>query len=282
MWAQFSDEIGQATKLSITQQSLAWTSGIGVGLVSVAAVPPFGAAAGVFAGKAVYDKSILSKVKQGLGGGKLGEVLNRWNDQCWREKGVIVRLDVKQGKQLSSPENEDRDVQKKKDKRKGQRQGYGRFELIFESATGIPSPTGSNSAELASRSLPEAAPTRTNTVPVEIEHTTFAEIQTTVHHPPLANEKATLASQARASWTSAHPSESPRSPLSDTNDIVPEDDDESLSPASDIARSPEPSPRRGLQDGEIPPIEESAERRPYNHSHNFTQASLAPAPLFAG
>lgn len=290
VWAQFSDEIVQATKLSLAQQSLAWTSGIGVGLVSVAAVPPFGAAAGVFAGKAVYDKSILNKVKQGLGGGKLGEVLNRWNEKCWREKGVLVHLTVKQGKQHTTrnDSNQSKDASRKKDKKKDQRQAYGRFELVFESASAVPSRIDTTVMGTNARAPVEIAETHTNTVPFELDDVTVAAVASTrpqLFHPMprLANEKAIAAAAARSSWTSAHPSEPPHWPVSDTEEdnTTPEATDRDLSPVSDVSQRSCVSPNRTSQDEEVSAVSEGAERRPYDHLNNFTNASLAPAPLFA-
>ncbi|KAL6719022.1 hypothetical protein ACLMJK_003257 [Lecanora helva] len=181
-WTQFSDEIIKATKLSVTQQSLAWTSAISVGLVSVAALPPFGAAAGVFIGKAVYDKSIMSNVRQGLEQGRLGEVLKRWNDECWREKGLVVTLVIKQGKDHHKHESETaRKESPKKDAKRRmkkdhasdsprkQRDEAGHFELVLESIDTVSSSVPDRSTVIL-RSSSDLEDIRTDTVPVELDN----------------------------------------------------------------------------------------------------------------
>jgi len=290
VWTRFSDEIVQATKLSLTQQSLAWTSGISVGLVSVAAVPPFGAAAGVFAGKAVYDKTVLSNVKQGLEQGKLGDVLKRWNEDCWREKGVVAKLVVKENKQSA---HDDRnfpspDSQKKKDKKKDQRKEAGRFELVLESTDAMTCSANNASANSGVETTVEIEGTPTNAVPIELDDSLPPELpprpsELPMPTPELADEKAAVADTARLSWTSGHPSESrhpPRNSLMQEN-AAREGTDEDLSPVSDVSRWSF-APRDPMsQDVEVSPVSESAGRRSYEHAFTPLDASLAPAPLFA-
>ena len=246
-WTRFSDGIVQATKLSLTQQSLAWTSGISAGLVGVSAVPPFGAAAGVFAGKAVYDKTVLKNVRQGLEQGKLGEVLKRWNEDFWREKGVVVKLVVKQNKHQIGEEGSSsgQDCSKKKLWKKEQKQAAGRFELVLESIERVASNADASDTSTDREATVEVHELLTDTLPAELDdttspsHTTYTNTvpfeldgdtiqppelpprsserfipspERTVRIPDLVNEKAAAAETARLSWTSAHPSETHSSP----------------------------------------------------------------------
>jgi len=274
-WTLFSDDIVQATKLSVMQQSVAWTSGIGVGLVSVAALPPFGAAAGVFAGKAVYDKTILDNVRQGLDDGRLGKVLKRWNDDYWRERGVVAKLGVKRKKQTGSP---DQDVQKAKEKRKERQREVGRFELVLDTAGATPYGGGSDE-----QTVFEVEDTHTNSVPVELA-SHVAGPSPFVHElpipiPEIANEKAAVAHHTRFSWTSAHPTEprpSPRFVLvtGDRPNHARE------TPVSAISQGPYAQRDRTSQDMEISPLSEVGGPTSFDLIQRSTEA-MTPAPLFS-
>lgn len=225
-WTSFSDSIVAATRLSLTQQSLAWTSGLSVGLVSVAAVPPFGAAAGVFAGKAVYDKNVLSNVRQGLEDGKLGEVLERWNREVWRGKGMSVRLVVRGGEKGEEEAKGEAKGKKGKEKEK-KRRDVGRFALLLEALPTISSPipiiepqvimaveephTNTNTFSLentATATTPPASQPPTSTLAL----TTNSTSTNNPHPTTFANEKAAVAAE-RLSWASStHPSERSASP----------------------------------------------------------------------
>ena len=307
-WARFSDEIVQATKLSLTQQSLAWTSGISVGLVSVAAVPPFGAAAGVFAGKAVYDKTVLNNVKNGLEQGKLGEVLKRWNEDCWREKGVRAKLVVKQNKQAPRKKGttSGTEGEKKKDKKKDQRQGAGRFELVLESASAVTINTNSINTVTSVTNSIEIEGLHTNTVPFELDddsHPPELPPRPSELHmptPELANGKAAVADKTRFSWASAHPLEYGNSSGDDSTDenitreaadeIAIQDQaetdgedgsmEEDQRPVSVVSRSSDAAQESLSRDVEISPIE-PAGRRSWDHIYTPMDKTLAPAPLFA-
>ena len=277
VWASFSDEIVQATKLSLKKQSLAWTSGIGIGLVSVAAVPPFGAAAGVFAGKAVYDKSILSKVKRGLEEGKLGEVLNSWNKNYWREKGVVIRLVMKQ--QRAEP-------QEKKERKKDQRREAGRFELVIDSAiTNSSGPVDANrrdAVEVEVDDTPSNHPPAElgNRSVAELGNRSAAELSTTmsgVRMPAskVVNEKVALANATRSSWeTAGLQGQSPLPRYITTHGHGRTNNtDEPESPISEVSG--------GSEDLDNRPVSAIEETYPYDRMTPVTESPLAPAPLFS-
>ena len=282
-WARFSDEIAQATKLSVTQQSLAWTSGIGVGLVSTAAVPPFGAAAGVFAGKAVYDESILNNVRQGLEQGKLGEVLKRWNEDCWRELGLVAKLVVKQNPNRADhdeSQTEQAGKKGKEKKKKDQPKTAGRFELVLESFDAVINSTDNSVEDVGMENTIEVEGSSPNAEPVELDSSDPPEIprrspDRPAYIPELASEKAAAVETVLLSTTSAHPLNlhhpSQTHLVTDTEKIQERRDDESpvsgSSPSSDSVHELDVSSianvvRRGSQD-------------------TVMDASLTPAPLFA-
>ena len=276
-WTRFSDDIVQATKLSVTQQSLAWTSGIGVGLVSVTAAPPFGAAAGVFAGKAVYDRSILKNVTQGLEQGKLGQVLKKWNEDCWREKGITVKLVVKQN---SNQTNQDEDRPGKKDKKqeKNKDRQKGRFQLVLESFDAVTGSTNASGVDTNTLSIIEIEDTPIAATPVEIGQSAPPELPRRSPNrpsptPELADEKAAAADLARLSMDSAHPSDRQQPPnVNHTADNVDE------SPTSDSRRWPGGVRDRPSQDPHVSSGSISVRRG----SQDLTMDEhLAPAPLFS-
>ena len=224
LWTLFSDEIVQATKLSISQQSIAWSSGIGIGIVAVSAVPPFGAAAGVFAGKGIYDKAVLNNVRKGLDQGKLGDVLKHWNEDYWREKGVTARLVVKHDKQGGSEQSRGSGgssrgiIWKKSSKRIGQDKGVGRFELLLE-PTGVtpedPEIAGDTNIDgqrlLDIESCPARRPARIRLANPDVELSAMVS-QLSTSTPDLAAEKATIADTASFSSASSHPAEVEQAP----------------------------------------------------------------------
>ena len=281
-WKLFSDDIVQATKLSLPKQSLVWTSGIGVGLVSVATLPPFGAAAGVFAGKVVYDKSVLTKVKNGLMEGKLESVMKRWNEDFWAHKGLAVEFVVKQNKQGA---NGDHKGQKKKDKKKDQQREAGRFELVIDSVAAMPKTADNDRHTYCSNTIIMEIMDNDETYnePVELASPTLNRSNTPQELPmtpaPIVNEKKALAHKARDSWESAHPLERPPLPTyvlvddnfgkiarSTSNDSASDDARESW-----VSSEMEDSPIVEADDGLIP----------YDLRHATIDPSLAPAPLFS-
>lgn len=224
LWTLFSDEIVQATKLSISQQSIAWSSGIGIGIVAVSAVPPFGAAAGVFAGKGIYDKAVLNNVRKGLDQGKLGDVLKRWNEDYWREKGVTARLVVKHDKKSDNEQSHggggsSRGITwKKSSRRTGQDRGVGRFELLLEPAGVTPEDTeiagdtntdGQRILDTESSPARRSAGIRLANPDVELS-AVVSKLSTST--PDLATEKAAIADTASFSSASSHPAEVEQAP----------------------------------------------------------------------
>ena len=309
---QFSKEIVQATKLSLTQQSLAWSSGIGIGLVSVAAVPPFGAAAGVFAGKAVYDKSMLNNVKQGLEQGKLGEVLQRWNQDSWREKGVVARLVVKQNRRQGhiSRRSDNKKKDNNKDK-KGPKEAAGRFELVLESRDVATARIGADRPSVILQNSLGVEANHRDVGPIDIDELVADDPSIAIELPIMSNaddkfdnaarpelpprpfkalapspdlvsEKMGQADAARSSWITDHPAlildSSSATEVDETDASEFPDSDENLEAV--VAQRIPSTQEQVVKNTRSSPIAE-AERNYRDHLIIPMDTSLAPAPLFA-
>jgi Domain of unknown function (DUF4646) len=94
-WHQFSLEVVNAAKLSFSEDAAAWATGVGTGAASSAFLLVFGPAVGYYTGKAVHKKTVVKKVKEKLAqDGDLRNVLRRWNEGSFRERGIQVWMEA--------------------------------------------------------------------------------------------------------------------------------------------------------------------------------------------
>lgn len=94
-WHQFSLEVVNTAKLSFSEDAAAWATGVGTGAASSAFLLVFGPAVGYYTGKAVHKKTVVKKVKEKLAqDGDLRNVLRRWNEGSFREKGIQVWMEA--------------------------------------------------------------------------------------------------------------------------------------------------------------------------------------------
>jgi hypothetical protein len=94
-WHQFSLEVVNAAKLSFSEDAAAWATGVGTGAASSAFLLVFGPVVGYYTGKSVHKKTVVKKVKEKLAqDGELRNVLRRWNEGAFRERGVQVWMEA--------------------------------------------------------------------------------------------------------------------------------------------------------------------------------------------
>jgi hypothetical protein len=94
-WQQLSLEVVNTAKLSFSEDAAAWATGVGTGAASSAFLLVFGPAVGYYTGKAVHKRTVVKKVKEKLAqDGDLRNVLRRWNEGSFREKGTQVWMEA--------------------------------------------------------------------------------------------------------------------------------------------------------------------------------------------
>lgn len=151
-WSRFTDDVIRVCSLSTLARWAVWGTGVAVGVTSsafltVLAIPP-----GYYAGKAVYNKAMTRKVRQGLKEeGELEAIMKFWNETVFMEKGCRVRLELPLSKkdkdsakdntsdnvgteetkeQEQDPASEEKDGDKKKKKKEAKTEKF--FKLIVE------------------------------------------------------------------------------------------------------------------------------------------------------
>jgi hypothetical protein len=85
----------RASTLSTLAQWAVWGTGVTVGAASSALLLVFGIPPGYYAGKAVYNKAVAKKVREGLREeGELEAIMRFWNETVFMKKGCRVRLEL--------------------------------------------------------------------------------------------------------------------------------------------------------------------------------------------
>ncbi|KLJ09733.1 hypothetical protein EMPG_14856 [Blastomyces silverae] len=99
-WTQFCDELAYAVRLTLLEKCAVWSVGVGVGIVAVGALAVFGPIPAYYAGKGVKKSRVAKKVRRGQKGkGELEVILNTWNENVFRDKGIRVWLRLPRRKQ---------------------------------------------------------------------------------------------------------------------------------------------------------------------------------------
>jgi hypothetical protein len=94
-WHQFSLEVVNAAKLTFSEDAAAWAAGVGTGVGSSAFLLVFGPVVGYYTGKSIHKKTVAKKVKEKLAqDGELRNVIRRWNEGSFRERGVQVWMEA--------------------------------------------------------------------------------------------------------------------------------------------------------------------------------------------
>ena len=105
-WSRFTDDVVRASSLSTLAQWAVWGTGVTVGAASSALLLVFGIPPGYYAGKAVYNKAVTKRVREGLREeGELEAIMRFWNETVFVQKGCRVRLEFpckKKGKETAS------------------------------------------------------------------------------------------------------------------------------------------------------------------------------------
>ncbi|KAK2766968.1 hypothetical protein FQN54_006284 [Arachnomyces sp. PD_36] len=147
-WSRFTDDVTRVTTLSTLGQLAVWGTGVTVGLTTGTFLLIFGAPPGYYAGKAVYNKAIARKVREGLEeDGELEGIMKFWNESVFAKKGCKVRLEMPYPK--NGKEDPDDDTQEAKtqdesgDKKKKKKKTEKFFKLVID-----PLPEGAVSGSL--------------------------------------------------------------------------------------------------------------------------------------
>jgi len=94
-WHLLSSDIVNASKLSLSEDFAAWTTGVTTGTLSSGLILVFGPVAGYYAGRAVHRKTVVKTVKERLDrDGDIRSVLRRWNEQKFSPRGFQAWLEL--------------------------------------------------------------------------------------------------------------------------------------------------------------------------------------------
>ena len=94
-WHLFSSDIVNASKISATEDFLAWTTGITTGTLTSPFLLVFSPWIGYISGRAVHRKTIQKTVKEKLQHeGDLRSIVRRWNEETFAPKGFQAWLEL--------------------------------------------------------------------------------------------------------------------------------------------------------------------------------------------